>query len=192
MQPCLVVTLIHDAHQVLHCIRRGTNGTGGDTLLVDGFHVAEKLRHIDRDSFQLLTKLRLQHRYVEPGKFQYGCSEPILRLSPSSTRDNLEMESIRYNPYDRAPIVGPMQAEVYGALAALGRLVNDPSAAIQLRLSPGRMMFVDNWRVLHGRTAFTGLRILSGCYLSRDEWISRAQSLQLVADRRNLSFVSAV
>lgn len=42
-------------------------------------------------------------------------------------------------------------------------------------------LFVDNWRVLHGREAFTGYRQLCGCYLTRDDVLNTARLLGLQA-----------
>ncbi len=45
-----------------------------------------------------------------------------------------------------------------------------------LKLEPGQVLVVDNWRVMHGRTGFKGHRILTGCYVDRDSFMSRAKS----------------
>lgn len=42
-------------------------------------------------------------------------------------------------------------------------------------------LFIDNWRVLHGREAFTGYRQLCGCYLTRDDVLNTARLLGLQA-----------
>ena len=44
-----------------------------------------------------------------------------------------------------------------------------------------QVIFIDNWRVLHGRDSFTGLRRLCGCYLTRDDVVNKARSLGLQA-----------
>lgn len=44
-----------------------------------------------------------------------------------------------------------------------------------------KVLFIDNWRVLHGRESFTGLRQLCGCYLTRDDVLNTARSLGLKA-----------
>jgi trimethyllysine dioxygenase len=38
---------------------------------------------------------------------------------------------------------------------------------------PGEAMLFDNWRVLHGRTAYTGHRHLCGGYVNREDYESR-------------------
>jgi hypothetical protein len=44
---------------------------------------------------------------------------------------------------------------------------------IQLQLTAGKVLAIDNWRVLHGRRAFTGHRRMLGAYLSREDYESR-------------------
>lgn len=49
--------------QVFHCLKH--EGTGGRTLLVDGFHAAEQVRLQAPEHFELLAKVPLKHEYVE-------------------------------------------------------------------------------------------------------------------------------
>lgn len=44
-----------------------------------------------------------------------------------------------------------------------------------------QVIFIDNWRVMHGRESFTGLRQLCGCYLTRDDVLSAARGFNLQA-----------
>ena len=61
---------------------------------------------------------------------------------------------------------------------ALAAVVTLLLTAFSLRL---QALFVDNWRVLHGREAFTGYRQLCGCYLTRDDVLNTARLLGLQA-----------
>ena len=45
----------------------------------------------------------------------------------------------------------------------------------------GKVLLVNNWRVMHGRTSFQGERTMSVCYVGRTEFMSRARVLGLVA-----------
>ena len=84
--------------------------------------------------------------------------------------------------------------EYYTALAALEHCLALPDHQVQLDLEPGTVLLVDNWRVTHARTSYTGPRCtsstihttttiprqLSGCYISRSDWRSRARVLGLL------------
>lgn len=52
--------------QVFHCLKH--EGTGGRTLLVDGFYAAEKLREQSPENFELLTRVPIRHEYIEKSK----------------------------------------------------------------------------------------------------------------------------
>lgn len=89
----------------------------------------------------------------------------------------------RYNPYDRSPLYTlppDLQKEFYIAYENLGTEIRNPDNELWVKLRPGMVLFIDNWRVLHGRAAFTGRRWVSGCYLPRDDWTSRARLMGLM------------
>lgn len=44
----------------------------------------------------------------------------------------------------------------------------------------GVVLAMDNFRVLHGRTGFTGTRVLCGSYVSRSDWLDKARVLGLI------------
>ena len=44
-------------------------------------------------------------------------------------------------------------------------------------LRPGDALLFDNWRVLHGRLAYTGKRTLCGAYLNHEDFESRLRLL---------------
>ena len=155
-------------------------GSGGETVLVDGFRTAHLLRERDPASFSLLCTARLEHHHVDRNRrHSYRSHDTAIRVDPHSGN----VEWIRYKSYDRSP--APVtetgdQGPVYGALASLGRLLEYPRAALKFQLRPGRLLLFDNWRVLHSRTAFTGRRELCGCYLPRDDWLNKARQMALL------------
>lgn len=60
-------------------------------------------------------------------------------------------------------------------MSQLSKAVRDPRGEWWLKLRPDQVLFVDNWRVLHGRSAFTGFRWVAGGYISRTDFLSRAR-----------------
>ena len=48
----------------------------------------------------------------------------------------------------------------------------------------------DNWRVLHGREAFTGKRRMCGGYIARDDFISKFKATNMSAEDIRLSTVT--
>ncbi|XP_072302643.1 trimethyllysine dioxygenase, mitochondrial [Eucyclogobius newberryi] len=167
--------------QVFHCLKH--DGTGGRTLLVDGFNAAEKLREQSLDNFELLTQIPIKHEYVEnTGDHRNHMigTGPLLQVYPW----NKELYMIRYNNYDRAVINTLSHNEVqswYIAHRELTKELRRPQNELRVKLNPGTVIFIDNWRVMHGRESFTGLRQLCGCYLTRDDVLSTARGFGLHA-----------
>ncbi|CAL1573797.1 unnamed protein product [Knipowitschia caucasica] len=167
--------------QVFHCLKH--DGTGGRTLLVDGFNAAEKLRQRSPDSFDLLTQVPIKHEYIEntgDHRNQMRGIGPLLEVYSW----NKELYMIRYNNYDRSVINTAPHNVVqswYVAHQELTAEMRCPQNELWVKLHPGTVIFIDNWRVMHGRESFTGLRQLCGCYLTRDDVLSRARSFGLKA-----------
>ena len=65
----------------------------------------------------------------------------------------------------------------YDAIRLFDEVANEPSMQWRHVLQPGEALLVDNWRVLHGRTAFTGERRVYGGYLNREDVESRLRCL---------------
>lgn len=78
---------------MFHCIKH--EGTGGRTLLVDGFYAAEKLREQSPENFELLTRVPIRHEYIENSEshrnHMIGVG-PVLNVYPW----NNEIFQIRY------------------------------------------------------------------------------------------------
>ncbi|XP_006876908.1 PREDICTED: trimethyllysine dioxygenase, mitochondrial [Chrysochloris asiatica] len=167
--------------QVFHCLKH--EGTGGRTLLVDGFYAAEQVLQKSPEEFELLSQVPLQHEYIENvGKrhnHMIGAG-PLLNIYPW----NKELYLIRYNNYDRA-VINTVPYDVvhrwYAAHRTLTKELRRPENEFWVKLKPGRVLFIDNWRVLHGRESFTGYRQLCGCYLTRDDMLNTARLLGLQA-----------
>lgn len=166
--------------QVFHCLKH--EGTGGRTLLVDGFYAAEKLRARAPEQFEMLTQIPIKHEYVESKdnhKNHLQGIGPVLEVYPW----NKELYMIRYNNYDRSVIDTVPHDQVqrwYVAHRELTKELRRPENDLYIKLLPGTVLFIDNWRVLHGREAFTGHRMLSGCYLTRDDVLNAARGFGLL------------
>ncbi|XP_031301769.2 trimethyllysine dioxygenase, mitochondrial isoform X3 [Camelus dromedarius] len=167
--------------QVFHCLKH--EGTGGRTLLVDGFYAAEQVLQKVPEEFELLSQVPLKHEYIENlgecHNHMIGVG-PVLNVYPW----NKELYLIRYNNYDRA-VINTVPYDVvhrwYTAHRTLTIELRRPENELWVKLKPGRVLFVDNWRVLHGRESFTGYRQLCGCYLTRDDVLNTARLLGLQA-----------
>jgi gamma-butyrobetaine dioxygenase len=160
--------------QLLHCLEAAAEG--GESVVVDGFAAAERLRHEAPDAFALLTRRAVPFRYVEPGKVDLRAKAPLIELDA-----NGDVAAVRYNNRSIAPFdLDPDEVEAfYDAYRRFGRLLHAPDLTVGFRLAPGDLFIVDNRRVLHGRRGFSaGRRWLQGCYADTDGLTSTLFSLE--------------
>lgn len=165
--------------QLFHLLKH--DGEGGKTLLVDGFHVAETMRKKYPREFEVLSTFRIPTHSA-------GDTEILIRPTPLSGFPliNLhphtgEIYQIRYNNHDRSvlspyynPKITTQQIrDFYSALKVWRELVVDEKNQYWYKMQPGTAIVVDNWRVMHGRSSFTGQRRLCGAYLNWDDYRSR-------------------
>lgn len=166
-------TYSHDAPglQMFCCSDR--TGTGGESIIVDGRAIADDLQRSHPEHFELLTSVNVPAHYIEPG-VELRASRPALRLDAQG-----QFEQISLNNYDRSPMLlpGDEMAHFYEAYGTLQRMADDPSRWLSIRLEAGDVLINDNWRVLHGRQAYTGERRFVGCYLNHEDFESRCRTL---------------
>jgi trimethyllysine dioxygenase len=81
--------------QVFHCLQH--DGTGGRTLLVDGFHAAHKVLEESPESFQVLCRVPIRHENIEA---EGGHRNHLVGTGPvlSAHPWNRELYMIRYPP----------------------------------------------------------------------------------------------
>ncbi|XP_315450.5 uncharacterized protein LOC1276140 [Anopheles gambiae] len=163
--------------QVLHCIQ--FNGRGGETLLVDGYAAAERLRESDPAAYDRLCEYPLEAEYIEEDK-HHRYVAPVIKRHRVLTG---AVEQIRFNPYDRAPMRTLAAAEVpqfYADYRKLAEELYREEVQWKFQLTPGTVLIFDNWRVLHGRMAYSGKRVMTGCYVARTEYQSVARTMGLI------------
>jgi gamma-butyrobetaine dioxygenase len=143
--------------------------------------VAAALRAGDPMAFAVLARIPVTFRFAAPG-VDLTATAPLIAVDPRS-----RIRGIRYNNRSAQPpqLLYPEAVEFYAAYRCLARLIADPSAQLRLRLGPGDCLVVDNTRILHARTGFsgTGSRHLQGCYADLDAvesaWRSHRPAVRL-------------
>ena len=161
--------------QFLHCLVN--DAQGGDSIFVDGLAIAHALRERWPDEFHTLTTLPLEFRNKDKAT-DYRWTAPLIQLGVNGEVIELRVANFLRGPFD-AP-VDEMPA-LYRAYRRFVALTRDPSFRIVKRLRAGDMWVFDNRRVLHSRTEFdpsSGKRHLQGCYVDRDELMSRIRVLE--------------
>lgn len=151
--------------QMLHCI--ANEAPGGDSTLVDGLAAAEALATEHPDWHAALVDTEVVFRY------DMGTDTVVNRSHLLEYDREGRYRQIRFNTKIDEPVIRP-GADLdafYAGRRWLCEWLNDPEHQVTFRLEPGDIMFMDNQRALHGRTAFDaaqGHRHLQGCYIEHD------------------------
>ncbi|MEQ2255238.1 hypothetical protein ILYODFUR_011783 [Ilyodon furcidens] len=166
--------------QFLHCINQAEEG--GESEVVDGFHMAEQLQREDPEAFQTLTSLRVD--FTDSGTdycdFMLQSKNCIIDVDSKG-----KVTKINYNNATRDSVLDLPLHQVqpfYRALKAYVDIMNRPENVVTYTMEPGDMVTFDNWRLLHGRKSYISkpdrLRHLEGAYLDWDEVMSRLRILR--------------
>ena len=157
--------------QILHCIKNSTKG--GDSKVVDGFNAALQLKKVNNKYFNLLSKYCSHFEFKGKKDVHLKSRFPMITLSPDG-----ELKAVHFNNRSIAPITDVPYEDMmdyYKAYRKFSSIIDDPKMAISFKLNPGDCFMVDNTRVLHARTAYSGKgsRWLQGCYADKDELLSK-------------------
>lgn len=152
--------------QILYCLEN--SAPGGESLVVDGFRAARRLRDESPRGFEMLTRHCARFEYRGSDGVHLQARRPMIELAPDG-----ELTGVRFNNRSTAAITDvPFNdmADYYAAYRRLGEIVDDPAMAVSFKLDPGECFIVDNRRVLHARRAYAGSgnRWLQGCYGDMD------------------------
>ena len=162
--------------QILACLENSVDG--GDSIVVDGFKVAERLRAENPVGFALLAKHCARFAYEGSKGVRLRAKRPLIELGPDG-----ELIGIRFNNRSAAAFTDIPYDEMDGYYAAYRRfaeLIEDTAMEVTFKLKPGELFIVDNTRVLHARKGFSGSgkRWLQGCYADKDGLFSTLAAIE--------------
>ncbi|XP_075044106.1 gamma-butyrobetaine dioxygenase [Mixophyes fleayi] len=167
--------------QFLHCLKQAE--TGGESEVVDGFHICNQLREQNPDAFSILTSTQID--FTDTGidycDFSLQSKQRIIELDP-----NGHLLRINFNNATRDSVLHVPAEEVqpfYSALKEFVTLMNCPENTFFYKMKPGQIVTFDNWRILHGRRSYQSradcARHLEGSYLDWDVVMSRLRALKI-------------
>ena len=179
--------------QLFHCHQNSTCG-GGETLLVDGFNLANHFKDLCPEGYQFLSDYPLEAEYVhvssEP-RSHYVNKDVAFKHCPQRYRIFViiyqlctfilqfhnffkyccfsgNLIQIRLKSDNRATHANMKledQMKFYEYYPKLVDMSKDEKLVKTFHLNAGDVLVANNWRLLHGRTAFTGERVLSGIHI---------------------------
>jgi len=151
--------------QFLHCLANEV--PGGLSTLVDGIAITERLAQEAPEQAALLERVNIRYRYEGPAAI-------LENWGPMVERDHRGIVyRIRLSSkLDYVPALDKGDMDLfYKARRRLYELSNDDEFQISFPFKKGTLLMMDNYRLLHGRTAFDGTkghRHLQGCYTDHD------------------------
>ncbi len=155
--------------QALHCLV--SENDGGESVFVDGFNIAQRLKNEDQNAFDILSHYRANFRFSD------NTTDLRNRTSLIGVNDQGHLTHIRYNNRSAAPLNLPadIMEDYYKSLLTMSKMLHLPSVEKHFKLAPGELVLFDNERILHGRQGFAGgNRHLQGTYGDKDalnSWI---------------------
>jgi len=138
----------------------------------------QRLKEMNPEGFELLAQYPARFEYKGADGVWLRSRRPMIELSPDG-----QLIAVRFNNRSAAPIVDvPFERmeDYYSAYRQFGEIIDDDAVGVKFKLEPGESFIVDNTRVLHARTGYSGAgsRWLQGCYADKDGLLSTLASLQ--------------
>ncbi len=166
--------------QLLLCLENEI--PGGETILVDGFRVADRLYDASLAQFDLLANTPVSFRFRNE-RVWLEASTTLLGVDASGYMKHLRVNNRSIRPFDTNM---SRLYEFYRAYFHLLELIDTRENQVRFRLDPGDILLFDNERILHGRTGFApeGKRHLVGCYADRDGLLSKWRILKRNSEER--------
>lgn len=161
--------------QFLHCLVNDADG--GESIFVDGFAIADALRREDPEAFAALCDIPVEFRNKDRHS-DYRRLAPIIALDALGEVTEIRMANFLRGPFEAPVEQMPLLYRAYRRFIAMTR---EARFRLVRRLEPGALWCFDNRRTLHARNAFdpaSGARHFQGCYIDRDELLSRIRVLQ--------------
>ncbi len=161
----------HRLVQFIYCAQN--NASGGESLVVDGFRVAQDFRQDYPEYFQILAETplpfwRVQHEH----QYFLRSQQTMIELDREGN-----LTAIRFSQKNCTPYLPFEQIEsFYQAYTAFSSSINNLNYRYCFRLQPGHCLLMQNFRILHGRSAFdpsTGSREMRVGYIDWDYFLAR-------------------
>ena len=161
-------------------------GTGYNTL-VDGYAVAAALKERNPKAFQLLSTygncqerdfVRSRVDSSQKGTQPMLCTtnHPIIQTEAQG-----KLIRIQFNEVFRTPSTVPFEkfVEWHEAYLLWNELIHSSEFEVEVPISQGQMLILDNWRVLHGRAGGKSSpnRVIMGGTVVREAFHSKAVQL---------------
>ena len=161
----------HRLAQFLYCVE--SHHSGGESIVVDGFRIAQDFRQDYPNYFQRLLQTPVQFWLVDQDhRYRFCNVAPIIECD----RDD-NFTTVRFSKRNCRPHLPFEQLEeFYQAYHMFFRYLKNPDYHYQFLLKSHSCLFLQNFRILHGRTAFDsahGNRKMNSGYIDWNFFLGR-------------------
>ena len=158
---------------IFHTIQASECG-GGASVMTDGFALAEELKRVDPEAYELLSRVPVPHRrFIEDVGLR--AEAPMIQHDFFGRINQFRLNERTMGPLDLPPeLIEP----TYAAIRKLFDISYDPKFHLHHLLDSGEALVFDNARVLHARTGFNGNRHVRLLHIGSDEFYSRWRQLR--------------
>lgn len=169
--------------QFLHCLEFSAEKlVGGESTIVDGYYIAEKIRHENPEAFRVLTTVNVSHVFSSE-KHYFRFDGPVISLHPDGRVKELRYNQALIAPFEAAEGASALdeQRALYRALRVFANETRSLENLLHWRLKQGELLVFNNRRMLHGRSGYNAIntrRHLEGCYLDYEEFTGRLKKLR--------------
>jgi len=162
---------------------------GGGSVLNDGFKLGHHMRKHFPEYFALLSNVSIPYKRTFKDTANYHT-----RRYTFSVDGNNELTSLHFNHIDRQPLdekslyqakevlscdADEAMKKMYQAIRCFHQLLYSDQFCYRFDLRPGRMLMMNNKRVLHAREELLyGHRSICGVYHTEQEWLSKLEKLE--------------
>ena len=163
--------------QALHMLQNDT--PGGESVIVDGWAIVERLRCEYPQHFAILCEFPVPFREFDEDNETYAV-EPLIRCDTEGKVINLRFSN------QLMQMMNPLQRDIKAFYKAYHVLCSsimdrDSPARATFRLNSGEVLLVAAHRVLHAREPFqpVGVRHLQDAYFELDNVVNKLRQLEM-------------
>eukprot|EP00730_Choanoeca_flexa_P006833 TRINITY_DN12229_c5_g2_i3.p1 TRINITY_DN12229_c5_g2~~TRINITY_DN12229_c5_g2_i3.p1 ORF type:complete len:455 (+),score=82.70 TRINITY_DN12229_c5_g2_i3:135-1499(+) len=142
--------------QFLHAVSFPEEVTGGESILMDAFAIAQRLREAHPDAFDTLTRMPMVFE-----KVHYNRKLPVHLVAKKNlitVDDNDDIVDVVWAPpFEGVQPIRPLATSraFFDAYSCFARLIQESiDLLVEHRLQEGEMLCFNNRRMLHGRREF--------------------------------------
>jgi len=165
------------------------DAVGGRSVLVDGFKLGGHMKQHFPEYFSLLSNVSIPYKLTFKDAANYHTRRYTFSVDSDGNPSGMHFNHIDRQPLDEESLYQAKEVlscdadiamkKMYQAIRCFHQLIYSDQFTYKFDLRPGRMLMMNNKRVLHAREEFiSGYRSVCGVYHTEQEWLSKLEKLE--------------